>query len=708
MSPPEQSAAVTFGPFTFDRVSRLLRRGPDEIPLPPRVLGVLELLLERAGAIVPRQEIIDTVWKEAFVTDTSLAEAISVLRQALGDDPQSPTYIQTVHRRGYRFVAPVAEAASRTTPAPLSTAPDEVTKVTPSIGGALVPWGIAALCTLAAVVAIWQFTHRQEPIPPVVRMRIDPTAGTTLDARAPALALSPDGTRLVFAACDGAGCRLYLRPIDRLDAVALAGTDDGSAPFFSPDGRWIGFFGGGKLKKAALSGGAAVVLAEARQTFGAAWLPDGTIVFADSRFTGLKRVSDAGGIPAPLTEMSPGEIGHAWPSVLAGGHALMFSVATSPLERGAGPIAVVPYGAGNSTARRPTHVLIDAAEIARAAGSEYIAYSRGGDLHVMPFDAVRLAGAGAEQVPVTGMAPAQFAVADSGTLAYGAAAPRDPSSYTFWPGSDVIRMDAVTGAAALSPDGRRVAVIREDDAASDVWVTDPDRGATTRLTYGGINVAPVWSDDGSTIYYASRRDGRFEIWRRDSAAASSAVRLDLSDTGRMHVFPSSAAAGTLAFTAVGPGTSVGIVPARGGPPVNLVDTAFDDVAGVLSPDGRLLAYQSDESGRWEIYTLRIADKHRAPVSAEGGTAPFWSRDGRALYYTSGGDLMRTAIGVTGDPGRAAVATPLDGARAIGATPDGRVLLVRDSPARPKDAVVTIEWGRELRRLLGPPSTTLPR
>jgi Tol biopolymer transport system component len=177
---------------------------------------------------------------------------------------------------------------------------------------------------------------------------------------------------------------------------------------------------------------------------------------------------------------------------------------------------------------------------------------------------------------------------------------------------------------------------------------------------------------------------------------------------RTHLFPSSAAAGALAFTAVGPGTTVGIVPARGGPSVTLVDTAFDDEAGTLSPDGRLLAYQSDESGRWEIYTLRIADRQRAAVSAGGGTAPFWSRDGKVLYYTSAGNLMRTAIDAAGNPGNAVVATALDSARAIGATPDGRVLLVRDSVARPKEAVVTLEWVRELRRILGPPSTALPR
>ena len=362
-----------------------------------------------------------------------------------------------------------------------------------------------------------------------------------------------------------------------------------------------------------------------------------------------------GGIPAPLTEMSPGEIGHAWPSVLAGGHALMFSVATSPLEGGAGPIAVVPYEAGNSTARRPDP-RPDRCRGDRAMppGSEYIAYSRGGDLHVMPFDAVRLAGAGAEQVPVTGMAPAQFAVADSGTLAYGAAAPRDPSWFDLRArlGRDQRRI-AVTGAAALSPDGRRVAVIREDDAASDVWVTDPDRGATTRLTYGGTTSCP----------YGATTDRRFLCVAPTTAASKSGdatarrlrrLRLACCPHGASHVLPTSVAAGTLAFTAVGRGISIGSCPARGGPPVNLVDTAFDDAAGALSPDGRLLAYQSDESGRWEVYTA--ADRGQAPPAGIGGRRHRTVLVARraSTVYTSGGNVMRAAIRVAGD---VATATP---------------------------------------------------
>src|SRR6187551_3015756 len=143
-SRPDPLATVGFGPFTFDRGNGLLRDRVRELPLPPRVLGVLDLLVSRAGAIVPKQEIIDTVWKDAFVSDTSLAEAISVLRQALGDDPQAPQYIQTVHRRGYRFVAPVsplsgASEAIEPTKSAASIDPPAI-----SIGRQLVPWTVAS------------------------------------------------------------------------------------------------------------------------------------------------------------------------------------------------------------------------------------------------------------------------------------------------------------------------------------------------------------------------------------------------------------------------------------------------------------------------------------------------------------------------------------------------------------------------------------
>src|SRR5262245_48042666 len=182
---------LVFGPFTFDVQERLLSRSGQEIGLPPRVLGVLELLLQRAGDVVSRQELIDTVWKDAFVTDTSLAEAVSVLRQGLGDDPQSPTYIQTLHRRGYRFVATVATApAARAPDIPSgATEASAATRVSPSIGGQLVPWSAAVICALIAIAAVWQLTERRQVTPPGARFEISAAPAARFDDSAPSLTI---------------------------------------------------------------------------------------------------------------------------------------------------------------------------------------------------------------------------------------------------------------------------------------------------------------------------------------------------------------------------------------------------------------------------------------------------------------------------------------------------------------------------------------
>src|SRR5688572_18807026 len=210
---------ISFGPFAFDRQSRLLWRDGAEVALPPRVLGVLEVLIDRPGQVVARQDLLNGVWKDAFVTDTSLAEAVSFLRQALGDDPQSPRYIQTVHRRGYRFVA----AVSGSDPNPGAPAPDRgltpdthfavssqlralpatSEAVKPSIAWQLLPWSVAILCGAAATAAIWRMTTvdpAPEP-PPIARFELRPMPGTSFDTRAPALAVSQDSGTLAWSAC---------------------------------------------------------------------------------------------------------------------------------------------------------------------------------------------------------------------------------------------------------------------------------------------------------------------------------------------------------------------------------------------------------------------------------------------------------------------------------------------------------------------------
>jgi hypothetical protein len=151
------------------------------------------------------------------------------------------------------------------------------------------------------------------------------------------------------------------------------------------------------------------------------------------------------------------------------------------------------------------------------------------------------------------------------------------------------------------------------------------------------------------------------------------------------------------------------MPIAGGSPVATIQTPFDETNGVLSPDGRLLAYQSDESGRWEIYLLRIADQHRTPVSTAGGTAAIWSPDGRTLFYRSGGRLVSVAVdAIAGRIGVPVDGIAIEGRAVAGIAPDGRILLRRQGDPASREAILTLEWVRELRRILGPPETTLPR
>jgi eukaryotic-like serine/threonine-protein kinase len=712
---PTASIAVSFGPFTFDRTSRLLRRGGQELPLPPRVLAVLELLLTRAGEIVPRQEIIDSVWKEAFVTDTSLAEAISVLRQSLGDDPQTPTYIQTVHRRGYRFVAPLVEGS----PPGLRAGPSNADgrageeKASPSIAKELVPWSVAILCAILAAAALWQYTRLRSPLPPVVRMRIAPAAGTAFDGRAPSLAVSPDGRVLAWSACDTA-CRLYVRRLDELEGRAVAGSEDASAPFFSPDGQWIGFFAAGKLRKVALAGGLPIALTDATQPFGAVWMADGRIVFGASARGGLMRVSDRGGKAEPLTLPSAGagEIHHAWPALAPGGRALLFTIATSPLEGAPGRIAVMPLDVGQTA----WHTVVESADLVRTASPGHVAFSRGNELHAAAFDRVRLTIAGPDPVVLSGAARAQFAISGTGSIAY-AASPDIVAPSLEWAGSaasaSAPRELAALHAPALSPDGGRIAGVGRDQSGADVWIGDVVRGATTRLTHGGINVAPVWSADGGSVFYASSRQGPFEVWSRDASGGAPEKQVLSATTRQRHLFPSSVSRDgrLIACTETG-GPSRGdivVTPIAGGSPIATINTAFDETNGLLSPDGRLLAYQSDESGRWEIYLLRIADQQRTPVSTAGGTSPIWSLEGRTLFYQAGGRLVSVGIdGVSGTIGAQVDVLGLEDGAVTGIAPDGRILLRRHGEAASREAVLTLEWVRELRRILGPPETALPR
>jgi serine/threonine-protein kinase len=705
---------VTFGAFEFDPNSRLLKRDGVELSLPPRVVGVLEVLLRHAGDVVPRQELIENVWRDAFVTDTSLAEAVSVLRQALGDDPQSPSFIQTFHRRGYRFVAPVALQAPppnvTDVAAPGPASPAERAVVKPSIGMQLVPWSVAAACAILAAMAVWQVLSMRESAPgAVVRFTVAPPAGTRFDSRAPAFALSADGSQLAFSACGVDGCALYVRRSDRLDASPLGGTADAAAPFFSPDGRWIGFFADGHLKKVAVNGGVPVTLAEAADPLGGTWTTNDRIVYAGAA-PGLRIIPATGGQSEPLTtpNQQAGEVRHARPSAVPNTRFLLFTIATSP-ELVRGRIALLDV----NTRSRPPAVLVANGISGIAPSKDTLAFATESELQVVGVDLERGRIVGAPQTAVgklaTVNAAPQFAASAAGTgivlTAETASAPA-----LQWSDNESVALDDLRS-VVVSADGRRVAGFsRSDSARADLWIGDLVSGTAARMSHDAVASSPIWDRSGTAVWFASSTGGLFGIYHRDVDSVQSPRRVF---TGNHHAFPSSVSAdgSLLAVTIVDPesGADIWMLPTGGGPARELIRTPFEETNGVFSPNGQLLAYQSNDAGRWEVYIHRLMDHRRVSVSTSGGTSPFWSPQDDALYFVAGDRLMRAAVGADGTiAGTPSVFLERAGARPVGVDVGRRVLFERPPTVSSASAVMTLQWDRDLRQLLGPPAPALPR
>jgi DNA-binding winged helix-turn-helix (wHTH) protein/dipeptidyl aminopeptidase/acylaminoacyl peptidase len=709
---PAARRTIAFEGFRFDFLDRTLSRADGEVPLPPRAISILTHLLERPGRIVSKQELLDAGWKDAHVSETSLTEVIGLLRQTFGDDTQRPRFIQTVHRRGYRFIAPIAVEAPAARALAAVPAPSEPTAAAPAVapGSEAAPRshapylvaGLAAVALGAAAIA-W-FATRPEAPRQVARVVI-----TLPDDQAPApglnshtaLALSPEGDRIVYVAGHTGSYRLFLRALDRFDAVPIAGTAGSHGPFFAPDGRSIGFFRDGRLLRLPTDGGEPMPLADAKTGYGGSWADDGTIVFAPAHDSALWRVPAGGGDAVALTESVEGE-SHRWPDALPGGRGVLFTI----WRAGARDARIAAWREGREPA-----VIVEAAVHPRYLPSGHLAFVRDGVLMVAPFDAdtLRLTGAPVAAVNdiMTGLTGAgQFSIARSGALLY---LPDDP------PRRD--RTVELIGAGgepgptplpprpyqnlSLAPDGRRVAATIPSGGSVDVWVGDLERGTLTRLTAEGTNVEPIWTPDGRHVLYASDRGGRFDIYRQAADGSAPAERLwshpadeapgSWSPDGR-----------TLAFFRVGPGTSADIhlmTDGEGERP--LVVTRASESTPRISPDGRWLAYQSNESGRQEIYVRALEGAGRIQVSADGGTAPAWVPGGADLMYRKGSRWLAVPVsaGPDGGPSAGRPRLVLDDPDIVLAQPaaDGRLVIVRRTrehlPLTTMNLV--LDWTQEL-------------
>src|SRR5688572_8770834 len=361
-----------FGPFHFDPTNGLWR-GDVEVPLPPRALAVLTALVAHRGSVVSKQTLIDAAWKDAFVTEASLLEAIRVLRDALNDDRLNPAYIQTVHRRGYRFIAAVSESNGRGPAGLLASREEPGAEWRPLIvAGAA---GTAAVIGMAIVFAV--FGQRPQLPRPVTRFTIPLPDDVAIDSVRGSVAISNDGTRMVYAAVRAGRPKLFLRTVDRESPEVIEGSDGAADPFLSPDGQWVGFFAHGSLKKLRIEGGTAVTLCAARVGAGATWSSDRTIVFGGGPFGGLARISQDGGDPVVLVAPTEGsrEVSYGWPDLLPDGSGVLFTATSLAGSR----VAFLDLTTG------AVHPLLDSAAFGRYSPTGHIVFEHRGRLEAAPF-----------------------------------------------------------------------------------------------------------------------------------------------------------------------------------------------------------------------------------------------------------------------------------------------------------------------------------
>jgi serine/threonine-protein kinase len=511
--------------------------------------------------------------------------------------------------------------------------------------------GVGALPLVAVVAGLAVWNLKPAPQKPVTRFAMSLPPGQRLNTNRSAIAISPDGTRLVYAAGPSIlTTQLYIRAMDGLEARPIPGTEGGGDPFFSPDGQWVGFTNRGRLMKVSVNGGGPVSLAEILNTtfFGASWGSQGKIALVLQAGGPIWQIPDTGGHPQQLTRLEKGEIGQRWPEFLPGGKGVLFMVLEGVNSR------IVAQSLETSERRD----LVQSGIFPRYAPSGHLVYLQGANLMAAPFDPQRLAIRGAavpivEGVLSTGGAgiggSVQYSFSSTGSLVYVPGSVQTARLKLVW----VDRKGAEQPLAApahnyviprVSPDGKRVATGIEE-ADSQIWLYDLGRDTLTRLTFEGSgNIDPVWTPDGKRVVF--KGTGNRLFWELADGSAG-AEPLTSSELAGNNVPGSWSPDGqVLAFMEINPNTGYDIytLSLKDGKPQPFVRTPSLETAPRFSPDGHFIAYASDESGRLEIYARPYPGPGgKWQISTEGGTEPVWNPKGRELFYRSGNKMMAVDI-----------------------------------------------------------------
>ena len=536
--------------------------------------------------------------------------------------------------------------------------------------GVVWAWAVAGLA-LGAVgaVVIASYVHPNLGERPVSRFAFgfpapdgQPPASEGFPLRDfPAVAISRDGTRIAYLGAHGHTTQLFLRPIDRFEPQPLPGSTNATSPFFSPDGQWVGFFADGRLKKASVNGGEPTTLCDAPINRSAAWGPDSTITLAPTLFGGLMRVSAAGGSPEILTapDVSKNELSYRWPEILPSGKAILFVIASA---QDIGSFSESKIAAIRLDTREKK-ILPVVGTNPRYSPSGHLLFERDGRVFAVPFDPQRLEITG-QAVPVLdgvktspNSGAADFAVSDNGSLVYLPENAYSRDGLIVW----VDRKKQVKELAAparhygsphISPDGTRIAVaIPSGSSGSDIWVYEIPHGTLTRLTFDEHSSAPIWSPDGKRIAFATTRPTGPAILVKPADGSGAEETLVTGESLILVPTSWSSDGKFLAYWAVGSATGrdIWIAPLTGErKPQSFLQTKFNEMQARFSPDGRWIAYQSEESGRYEVYVQPFPGPGgKWQISTNGGTMPVWAQNGRELFYMSSGNFM--SVGVTTQP-----------------------------------------------------------
>jgi Tol biopolymer transport system component len=513
-------------------------------------------------------------------------------------------------------------------------------------------WIAAAIFLVSTLALAFLYSRRAEPRAETMRFTVPAPEKSAYKGE---LALSPDGRRLAFVVESVSGRSLWVRALDSVESRELRGTEDAMLPFWSPDGRFVGFFAGNKLKKIDVAGGSPQTLAEVTaDPRGGAWAADGTIIFTPNFTSPLSKVAAAGGAVEPLTELdqSREQTSHRWPSFLPDGrHFLYFARAKKKEAEG---IYVGSLDSKEGKFLLNTN-LLGAYAPSNDADSGYLLFMRDKTLMAQPFDARKLQLSGEPSAIAEGVlsfpdeggptAYASFSASAGGHLSYltGSASLTEMGWFD--------RAGKSLGAVGspgkfselwLSPDGKRVTFGRADaQQLPDIWQLDLARGMMTRFTFDAASEAsPVWSADGSRIFFASNRGGtKFNLYQKISSGAGSDELLIETDYNTFADDWFSGKAGELLlYESDSPKTrfDLWVLPLAGErKPYPFLQTEFNETHSQFSPDGRFVAYASDESGRAEVYVQSFpASGGKWQISTGGGDQPQWRRDGRELFYVA--------------------------------------------------------------------------